>query len=285
MSERIREFAPAKINLFLHVGDKRPDGYHALQSLVAFADIGDELVFEASDKLTLSIEGPCAPSLLGNPPGDNLVLRAARALANEAATAAAAQISLTKNLPVASGLGGGSADAAATLRGLNQLWGMNMGDDQLRRIAESLGSDVPACVASSTCWMEGRGEVLSLAPRLPKCFILLVNPGVSVSTAEVFAKLRDRTGVARQKPPSWSSIRDLVAYLETSANDLETPAHALAPIDDVLAAIRACDGALLARMAGSGATCFGLFETRDAVQAAAAKLSSHANWWIAAGLV
>ena len=155
-AEAARVFAPAKINLFLHVGGKRADGYHALESLVVFARAGDELAFERADEFSLTIDGPFAAALLPDP--DNLVLKAARALAALAGVRKGARIALTKNLPVASGIGGGSADAAAALRGLNVLWQMHLPPEELRTIAAQIGSDVPVCVESKPAWMEGRGE-------------------------------------------------------------------------------------------------------------------------------
>lgn len=276
----VREFAPAKLNLFLHVGEKRQDGFHDLTSLVAFADVGDELSFAPADDLTLMIDGPCAGALDSEP--QNLVLRAARALASEARVTPKAKIVLTKNLPVASGIGGGSADAAATLRGLRLLWQLSISDETLGKVAASLGSDVPVCVASSTSWMEGRGERVTPAPALPPMAVVLANPGVKVPTASVFALLHERHGVGRARPSRWATARDLIQFLETTANDLEVPAQELAPIDEVLRAIGECHGALLVRMAGSGATCFGLFKSRESAEAARQTLSKRSSWWIAA---
>jgi 4-diphosphocytidyl-2-C-methyl-D-erythritol kinase len=176
----IREFAPAKINLFLHVGEKRSDGFHAVQSLVGFASIGDELGFEVADDLKLEINGPFAGALAGE--ADNLVLRTARALAAKAGVRLGAKIVLSKNLPVSSGIGGGSADAAATLRGLERLWRVKPLEAERTRIAATLGSDVPVCLTSSPSWMEGRGELVSPAGALPSIATVLANPGVAVST-------------------------------------------------------------------------------------------------------
>ena len=283
MTELIREFAPAKINLFLHVGERRSDGYHEVQSLVAFADVGDDLAFKSSSAMTLAVEGPFADSLASGP--DNLVLRAAHALGSEIGAPPKAHVVLTKNLPVASGLGGGSADAAATLRGLQRLWGASVADDALLRVAASLGSDVPACLASRTCWMEGRGERLSPAPALPGISVVLVNPGVGVATASVFAGLEDRHGTASPKPHGWQGTGEMIAYLNSAANDLEKPAGRFAPVVEVLTAIRECEGALLARMSGSGATCFGLFETQESAARAARKLAAASTWWVTAARI
>ena len=265
----VRVFAPAKINLFLHVGDRRADGFHPLQSLAVFVDAGDELALERSDRLTLAIEGPFAEGLASG--ADNLVIRAAHALN------ATGRIVLTKNLPVASGIGGGSADAAAALRGLDTHWDLNRGD--LRDLAATLGSDVPVCLDSKAAWMEGRGEALTPAAVPPQPMVL-VNPRVGVSTAEVFRTLRSRTGVGM--PLELSG--DLVGFLRRMRNDLEAPARAIQPvIGDVLEALAAAPDILLARMSGSGATCFGLFaDDASATKAARILSAGHPNWWVRA---
>lgn len=269
--------APAKINLFLHVGDKRADGYHALQSLVAFTEAGDELQFAASDELTLAIDGPFGAGLSTG--ADNLIVKAAKALPGGKGAA----IALTKNLPVASGIGGGSADGAATLRGLNRLWRLGLGVPSLQAIAAGLGSDVPVCITCRPQWMEGRGEILTELPALPDMPIVLVNPGVGVATGKVFAALKTRRGVGLPPPPKFSGSADLIGYLKDTANDLEAPARSIAPvIGDVLDFI-AGEGALLARMSGSGATCFGLFASDTAAAHAAATIgAAHPGWWAVA---
>ena len=250
--------APAKVNLFLHVGEKRADGYHALESLVVFARVGDELAFAQADGLSLSIKGPFAAGLDAGP--DNLVMTAARTLAAQAGTSAGAHIVLTKNLPVASGIGGGSADAAATLRGLTQLWKLNFSQEKLRRIGETLGSDVPVCIDSTCAWMEGRGEKVTALDGIPEVPMVLVNPGVAVPTGKIFAALKKRHGVGLPRPPVMSDARALAAYLEATFNDLEAPARDVAPvIGDVVDTLASQPGALLSRMSGSGATCFALF--------------------------
>ncbi len=185
--DRLIVFAPAKINLCLHVGDKRADGFHELESLVAFVDAGDVLRIARADDLLLTIEGPFADGLsIGD---DNLVLKAARLLSARAKSRRGARITLQKNLPVASGIGGGSADAAATLRGLVDLWGLDLSPSELIPIAAELGSDVPVCLESAPAWMEGRGEAITAISDVPDFWMVLANPGVSVSTAEVFRKL------------------------------------------------------------------------------------------------
>jgi 4-diphosphocytidyl-2-C-methyl-D-erythritol kinase len=280
----VRVFAPAKLNLFLHVTGKRSDGFHDLQSLVAFADIGDELALERSGEFSLDLEGPFAAGLAAEP--DNLVLRAARALAAAAGSDAGARFKLTKNLPVASGIGGGSADAAAALRGLRALWAAgHIDDESLRMLAAGLGSDIPVCVGSAPAFMEGRGERVTPLPALPETHLVLVNPGVSVPTAQVFRRLVVRSdGATFAPPPAFADFADLVAYLETTRNDLEPPARTIAPeIGKVLDALSA-SGARFTRMSGSGATCFGLFETAAGAQEGAAALArAEPGWWVEAG--
>lgn len=269
--------APAKINLFLHVGDKRADGYHALQSLVAFTAAGDTLTFAPGEGISLAIDGPFGAGLSAG--DDNLIVRAARALA----CSKGAAITLTKNLPVASGIGGGSADCAATLRGLNALWGLACGTPVLQKTGEGLGSDVPVCITCRPQWMEGRGEIVTELPALPDLPIILVNPGIGVPTGKVFGALRQRRGVGLPLPPAFADANALVAYLKTTANDLEAPAREIAPvIGDVLDFI-AGEGALLSRMSGSGATCFGLFATNAAAaKAVSAIKAAHPGWWAVA---
>ncbi len=276
----ITELASAKVNLFLHVGMRRTDGFHPLQSLAVFTEAGDELRAEAAAQLSLTLEGPFAQGLAAE--SDNLVLRAARALAAEAGMPAGAALSLTKNLPVASGIGGGSADAAAALRALKKLWRLEITDAALLEIAAGLGSDVPVCLPSVSAWMEGRGEIVTpvAVPCLP---ILLVNPGVAVPTREVFATLRQRSGANMALPQGgFADAAALLAFLAGTRNDLEAPALGLQPvIAAVLEALRALPGVRLARMSGSGATCFALFAD-DATCAEGARLlrAAHAGWWV-----
>ncbi|HEY1708244.1 MAG TPA: 4-(cytidine 5'-diphospho)-2-C-methyl-D-erythritol kinase [Rhizomicrobium sp.] len=269
-SETVTVFAAAKINLFLHVGEKRADGYHALRSLVAFADAGDVLTLNRADRLSLTVEGPFAAGLDG---AGNLVTRAAKAFADATGQSVNVRMVLTKNLPVSSGIGGGSADAAAALRGLAQLY-PGTDDATLMTLAENLGSDVPVCLASKSCLMEGRGEKLTPA-QIPKMQAVLVNPGVAVSTAEVFRRLKTRTGTETSVP---------VSQLKSSRNDLEAPAREISPaIGEVLDELSRMPGITLWRMSGSGATCFGLFESGfEAELAAAALSSSHPDWWVKA---
>jgi len=280
----IEAFAPAKINLFLHVGEKRGDGFHDLQSLVVFVDVGDTLAFSPSPELTLTLHGPFASGLEAE--DDNLVLRAAQALAKHTGRPAAkAAIRLMKQLPVASGIGGGSADAAAVLRGLTRLWALDLSWTELRAVAETIGSDVPVCVESKASWMEGRGERVMPAATLPQMPMLVVNPGIAVSTAEVFRTLATRHGTGRiNRATPLSSPRELIAFLTKTSNDLQAPAQQIAPvIGHVLDELSRMPGAELWRMSGSGATCFALFYDQNAAEMAQVALShTHPDWWVRA---
>jgi 4-diphosphocytidyl-2-C-methyl-D-erythritol kinase len=273
----VTEPALAKINLFLHVGERRADGFHPLQSLAVFTDAGDVLQAEAAPALTLAIDGPFAPGLAAE--GDNLVLRAARLLAAQAGISAGAALALTKNLPVASGIGGGSADAAAALRALKRLWRLEADDEVLLEIAAALGSDVPVCVPSISAYMEGRGEMLTPAT-VPPLSLLLVNPGVAVPTREVFAALKERSGAGLVLPRNGFGDADaLLRFLAATRNDLEAPACALQPvIAEVLAVLAALPDVGLVRMSGSGATCFALFADQAAC-ARGAEILRGRGWW------
>jgi 4-diphosphocytidyl-2-C-methyl-D-erythritol kinase len=270
LPDTLIESAPAKVNLFLHVTGWRPDGYHLLDSLVVFAAAEDVLRGEPANELTLDLEGPFAISLGGEQ--DNLVLRAARALG-----ARGARLVLEKNLPVASGIGGGSADAAAALRLLCRLWRLSPPD--LPGIALALGADVPVCLARRASRMGGVGEQLDAAPSLPGCGLVLVNPGVAVSTPEVFRARRGGWSAPAEMPRAWPDVATMARDLRELRNDLEPPAIALQPvIGDVISALVAVPGCRLARMSGSGATCFGLFDDPVVAAQAAARLR-RANWW------
>ena len=276
----MRVFAPAKLNLFLHIGERRPDGFHELESLVVFAEEGDRLVIERADELELVLAGPFASDLESGPA--NSVWRAARALDERRG----ARITLEKNLPVAAGIGGGSANAGAALRGLNALWQLGRSERDLQDAGAKLGSDVPVCTLAKAAWMTGRGErVISLAP-LPQFHLVLVNPRVPVPTAAVFARLNVRTGLGAIAPPAVpiASVWDLVAYLADSGNDLEGPACGIAPvIDHVIEALAHEPGCVLAQMSGSGATCFGIFQDGPWAEGAAERIAiEHPKWWVRA---
>ena len=277
----LQEAALAKVNLYLHVTGRRADGYHLLDSLTAFPPIGDVVSAEPADGLSLTITGPFAAGLAAAP--DNLVLRAARALAAYAGITAKAALTLHKALPVASGIGGGSADAAATLRLLCRLWRLDVPPTALAAIGIGLGADIPVCLRSMPTRMGGVGEILTTAPALPPAGLILVNPGVAVATPAVF---RARTGAFSAQaalPESWPDAHSLVADLTMLGNDLQAPAASLCPeISQTLTALAALPGCLLARMSGSGATCFALFAA-DAASINAATALPQNHWWRWAG--
>jgi 4-diphosphocytidyl-2-C-methyl-D-erythritol kinase len=266
----MRETAYAKLNLALHVLGREPDGYHRLDTVFAFAAEGDGLAVEAGEELSLSVDGRFGSALEGEE--DNLVLRAARALQDRFAVRQGAALILDKRLPVGAGIGGGSADAAAALRLLTRFWGIEAAREDLLAIAGRLGADVPACLGSRTCRGTGRGDVLSSfeAPELAGTPVLLVNPAVALSTATVFGRW---TG-----PGSGPLGNDLTA----AANDLEAPAIALVPeIGEVLEALRRLAGVRLARMSGSGATCFALFRGDEERHRAERTLEAdRPDWWL-----
>jgi 4-diphosphocytidyl-2-C-methyl-D-erythritol kinase len=272
---RLTEFAPAKVNLFLHVVGRRPDGYHLLDSLVVFADVGDTLEAVHAPELSLSVEGPFAGAL-GDMP-DNLALRATRMLADYAGIVPRLALTLVKRLPVAAGIGGGSADAAATLRLLGRLWGV--AGDELAALAPKLGADVPVCLAGVPASMTGVGEKLAPAPALPGCGLLLVNPKIALATADVFRARVGPFSAPAQMPPGWDDAGAMAAFLATLNNDLEPAAVAFCPeIGEVLRTLSRLPGCLLARMSGSGTTCFGLF-TGPATAQSAAKAITARGWW------
>lgn len=278
--------APAKINLWLHIVGRRPDGYHLLDSLVAFAALGDVVTASPAEALSLTVTGPFAPSLPEN--DDNLVLRAARALAREAGVAAGARLVLEKRLPVAAGLGGGSADAAAVLTALCRLWQVDLARERLAALGLELGADVPVCLAGAPSHVGGIGESIRPTPALPETPLLLVNPGVGLATAAVFrARAETEPGFGAAATP-WSSapadVAELAARLGATRNDLTVAACRLAPaVAEVLERLAQLPGCLLARMSGSGATCFGLFDSARAAEAGAAILAgARPGWWTAA---
>ena len=287
-SAGLTRLAPAKINLFLHVTGRRPAqgpqaGYHELESLVVFAqDIAacDRIAVSPAETLSLTLDGPQAGALAGSH-DDNLVLRAARQL--QAMNGRTAAIALTKTLPVASGIGGGSADAAATLHALRALWQIEVDDDTLARMAAQLGADVPVCLFGRAAMMTGIGEQIVAQP-LPPLWLVLANPGIALATREVFSALAGQYGPPMPFERRPDSAADLAILLRARRNDLEAPARFLAPeIDPVLAALKAQKGCLLARLSGSGATCFGLFaEKRDAEFAARNLSRAYPKWWTAA---
>ena len=277
----VEELAAAKINLDLWVVGRRADGYHELDSLVVFAPPCDRLRLRAGGRLTLEVTGPFAAALADEP--DNLVLRAARRLAARVGRDPQGRIILDKRIPVAAGLGGGSADAAATLRGLNRLWRLGLSMADLAPLAAELGADVSVCLASRPTRMRGVGDRLEPIEGLPGLPLMLVNPRQPVATAAVFAGLTGPFGPPPELGPPPGERGLLLAWLRARANHLEAPACRLLPaIGAVLDALSSQPGCRLARMSGSGATCFGLFDDSDALAPAAARLAqAHPEWWVA----
>lgn len=278
----LRAPAPAKLNLYLHVTGRRDDGYHLLDSLIAFADIHDTLEAAPAESLSLELAGPFGENLQGEE--DNLVLRAARALAAAAGRPADASLRLIKRLPVAAGIGGGSADAAAVLRLLSRLWDLSLPVAEMQCMALTLGADVPVCLAGRAAYAGGIGERLDPAPPLPRAHLILANPLIPLSTPQVFkARKGDfgRTGRFAEMPADAAALADL---LGSRANDLTAPAIACLPaIATGLEAIARTEGCLLARMSGSGATCFGLYEDGAAARQAVSTLREElAGWWVVA---
>lgn len=267
----LREPAPAKLNLALHVRRRRGDGYHELETLFAFVAHGDTVELDPAGQ-GFAVNGPFAEDLAGE--GDNLVTRAADRFAAMFGVSPSGGITLTKRLPVSSGIGGGSADAAATLRLLARMHGISIQDSRLLKCAEALGSDVPACLYNRTAIGTGRGEALEWIEGAPSTPVLIVNPGVAVSTASVFAAW---DGVDRGALASGS----LQEAARAGRNDLETPAMAIAPvIGEVLNTLSVQPGMTLARMSGSGATCFALFQDVTAASVAGATVrTAHPGWW------
>ncbi len=265
-------FAPAKVNLTLHVIGRRDDGYHLLDSLVAFADAGDRLAVTLADMPGLDVTGPLAA---GVPVGDeNLVLRAARLMGADV------RINLDKHLPAAAGLGGGSSDAAACLRAVADLTGRPVPG---ARAAATLGADVPVCLAARAARMRGIGEDIAPLAAMPPLHAVLVNPGVAVPTGAVFARMTQTSNPPMPAQlPDWPDAAALIGWLGAQRNDLQEPAIALQPvIGDVLMAIGTQPECALSRMSGSGATCFGLFPTSDAAHRAAHGLD-RPGWWVRA---
>ncbi len=276
----LRVDAWAKVNLTLHVTGRRPDGYHELDSLVVFAGVGDTLEIAPAEGLSLAVDGPFAAAL-----GDvsaNLVVRAAEALRARYSHGAGAHLHLTKRLPVAAGIGGGSCDAAAALRGLNEVWRLGAAATDLIALGTALGADVPVCLAAKPSFVGGVGERIDPAPDLPPFWFVLVNPGIALATPAVF---KSRSGPFSE-PLRWrdslASAQALAARLRDGGNDLEAPATVMVPeIGEVLSALRGTTGCLLARMSGSGATCFGMFADEGAAKAAAVRIrEARPAWWI-----
>jgi len=273
----VLQAAPAKVNLFLHVTGRRADGYHLLDSLVVFPAAADSLHWAEAPALSLALDGPEGGALRAEP--DNLVLRAARLLAEATGISPRGFLRLDKHLPVASGIGGGSADAAAALRLLCRAWNVAVPPDAMAALSLRLGADVPVCLASRPARMEGVGELLGPAPALPPGLgMVLANPRVALATPAVFRARAGGFSPRAALPPGWADAAAMARGLSACRNDLEAPAIGLCPaVGEVLAALRALPGCLLARMSGSGATCFALLPDAAAATAAATLLPP--EWW------
>jgi len=282
MTRSVRVLARAKINLYLHVTGKRPDGYHLLDSLVAFAGYGDWVEVETAPpgEIALFVDGPTARHLPAGEP--NIVEKAAALLGKLTDRPVGATIRLTKNLPVAAGIGGGSADAAAALVALSRLWDLDrLPKSVIDPLALSLGADVPVCLDGNAVHMGGIGEILTPAPALPPAWTVLVNPMVACPTPAVFRARSGAFSVAAPLTGAIATVGDLAQALRKRRNDLSDPAIATVPvIADVLAGLEAQNGCLLARMSGSGATCFGLFDNESLARSAAQTIAkTQTNWW------
>lgn len=281
---RLTAVAPAKVNLFLHVGPVDDEGYHPLSSMVAFADVGDVVTVERSDRLSLIVGGPFGAGLADDP--DNLILRALRAL-GQATEIGEPPLSvlLDKRMPIAAGLGGGSSDAGAALKLARDVLGLDIDDGALAEIAATIGADGPMCLHARTAWAEGRGEVLTFEPDLPPLHALLVNPGVLSPTGAVYRAYdaAPRALEGRPSPPQTWETPAVIDWLSQQRNDLEAPAVGLQPsIGKALRTVTTLPGARLTRMSGSGATVFALFDTREAVEGAALMMASEQpGWWVA----
>lgn len=283
---RIERAAPAKLNLFLKIVGRRADGYHLLDSLVAFASVGDRIRVTPAARLAFTVSGRFAGDVPADADADeNLVVRAARMIADTLGRSPDIAVELEKSLPVAAGIGGGSADAAATLRALAVLWGIGEDDPRLPALAVRLGADVPVCLASRTSRMRGIGDEIAPAPSLAGMPVLLVNPGVPVATPDVFRAYEGPFSAPAEDPDPAVDQAGLLDWLRAHGNDLQPPATRLAPvIGDVIAAIGSERECRLARMSGSGATCFGVFDTNDACRSAESRLQAqYPDWWVAAG--
>ena len=276
------EHAAAKINLYLHVTGRGVNGYHLLDSLMVFAGIGDTLELRPANEFSLTVGGPFGDRLKAE--SDNLVLRAARAMRDLTGVRAGAAMRLTKRLPVSSGIGGGSADAAACIRGLSRLWGVEPEAFALENMALGLGADVPVCLRGVAAFASGVGERLKPVPDLPDLWMILANPGFAVSTSAVFKARTGRFSDAESFPFDGVGRSDFVNALAARRNDLFPPATRLRPeIREVLNCLEGLNGVRLARMSGSGATCFGLFDGESEARGALKKArAAHPGWWVRA---
>lgn len=272
--------APAKLNLFLHITGKREDGYHLLQSLMAFLDVGDQIYFAPHDTLFIDADGPFAADLAA--PHENLIYKAALLLAEEYRVPPRGRMVLTKNLPIAAGMGGGSSDAAATLIGLARLWRLPEEPARLQKIALRLGADVPACLIRRPVWAEGIGEKFTYLSGMPSLHLALVNPMTPTPTPEVFKRFSQRFSAPLQFSGRRKTMQEWIADLKLYRNDLTEAAIAVSPvIRETLRVIEDTPSCHFARLSGSGATCYGVYDHPEAAAAAVNKLrQQYPEWWI-----
>lgn len=275
--------APAKINLALHITGQRDDGYHLVDTLVVFTDHGDRVIVAPADTDSFAITGRFARDLAAEP--GNLVERARDLLREQKGGHGCGPVAITleKNLPVASGIGGGSSDAAATLRALNVLWGTGFSGEQLAAIGRALGADVPMCVHARPLRARGTGEEIEFAARVPALALVLANPGIAVSTPLVFKELRNRDNPALPAFAAMNDAQELAEWLRGTRNDLEAPALSTAPVIGTVLEELCRHRPLVARMSGSGATCFALFDDPETARQAANDLQTdHPDWFVVA---
>ncbi len=283
-------FAPAKINLFLHITGRQANGYHLLDSLVGFVDIGDTIKIEPHDSFSFEITGKFANHFqekdrVSNIDSENLVVKAARRLAQICEKPLNVKITLKKSLPLAAGIGGGSSDAASTIWGLQELWELKRDEEYLLPLMTNLGADVPACLNSTPVIMRGIGDILTAAPNMPEVAVLLVNPMINCPTRDVFIHYHGHFKSDVQIPNHFTDLYDLIAFLNNTENDLyDSALQSIPEIGNVIHSIKIEDGCLLSRMSGSGATCFGLFESESAVKKAKDHiLRENPDWWVETG--
>lgn len=283
-------FAPAKLNLYLHVTKRLSNGYHALDSLVAFADIGDTITIEPADHFQFSVTGPFSGALQesdldSGPNSTNLIVKAVRELATLTKQQPNVSITLTKNLPCGGGIGGGSSDAATTLWALSDMWGITKDSSELKNLLLSLGADVPVCFSGNTSRIKGIGDVFEPAPFLPETPIVILYPGKPCSTPNVFQRFSGDLREYIALPASFNTQDELVDFLSRCDNDLQAAAGLLVPeIHNALSQLDAHDNCQLARMSGSGSCCFGIFADEIAAQTAAHEISEeNPDWWVQSG--
>jgi 4-diphosphocytidyl-2-C-methyl-D-erythritol kinase len=283
-------FSPAKINLYLHVTGRRNDGYHEIDSLISFADIGDTITIEQDSEFRFIIDGPFAKAFNSketdaSPDSANITVKAAWAMARAAQKKPEFKITLTKNLPLASGIGGGSGNAAAVIRGLCDWWGVPRNETFVQKICAGLGADVPVCFAGNNTFIHGIGDVLTPAPVMPEIPIVLVNPMRACSTKNVFMNYTGGFRNQLPRPENIQTFEKLMSLLQKCNNDLYDSALQTVPeISDVLKSLHTQAGCALARMSGSGATCFGLFDNaKDAINAHENISRVYPNWWVRTG--